>query len=307
MIAACAAAVAAPFRVFLLAYAVLGPLHYLTKISWLHDRQYFAAGRGGRGAWLLLVMLTAAVMAYGYVSTELVGDAVSPRVEIGMFYVAFAGAAVVVLVRQAAVRIAFLAAAVTAVALFSENPLYGLMAYLLVTIVHVFVFTACFILYGAMKSKSGSGYISLAVFLACAVVAIVIRAPAEPPAADVRMLYGAFEQLNFVLLRLIGQAHNVYDGAAALGVMRFIAFAYTYHYLNWFSKTSIIRWHEVTRARAALILAAWVGGVSLYLYNYQAGFALFYVLSIMHVMLEFPLNHQALAGIVRGLRPAHST
>jgi hypothetical protein len=36
--------------------------------------------------------------------------------------------------------------------------------------------------------------------------------------------------------------------------MRLIAFAYQYHYLNWFSKTSIIKWHEVTRARAATIL-----------------------------------------------------
>ena len=31
-----------PFEVFLLSYAILGPLHYLTEISWLHDRQYFS-------------------------------------------------------------------------------------------------------------------------------------------------------------------------------------------------------------------------------------------------------------------------
>ena len=30
---------------FLFAYAFLGPLHYLTEISWLHDRQYFAKGK----------------------------------------------------------------------------------------------------------------------------------------------------------------------------------------------------------------------------------------------------------------------
>jgi hypothetical protein len=34
-----------PFEVFLFAYAVLGPLHYLTEISWLHDRQYFSKGK----------------------------------------------------------------------------------------------------------------------------------------------------------------------------------------------------------------------------------------------------------------------
>ena len=30
-----------PFEVFLFSYAVLGPAHYLTEISWLHDRKFF--------------------------------------------------------------------------------------------------------------------------------------------------------------------------------------------------------------------------------------------------------------------------
>ena len=34
-----------PFEVFLFAYAFLGPLHYLTEISWLHDRKYFSKGK----------------------------------------------------------------------------------------------------------------------------------------------------------------------------------------------------------------------------------------------------------------------
>src|SRR5579863_6645319 len=44
-------AAAYPFQLFLFAYAVLGPLHYLTEISWLHDRGYYLKGRGG--AWFL--------------------------------------------------------------------------------------------------------------------------------------------------------------------------------------------------------------------------------------------------------------
>ena len=34
-----------PFEVFLFVYAVLGPAHYLTQISWLHDRRYFTTGK----------------------------------------------------------------------------------------------------------------------------------------------------------------------------------------------------------------------------------------------------------------------
>ena len=109
-------------------------------------------------------------------------------------------------------------------------------------------------------------------------------------------MYGAFEQLNMLLLRFIP--------VTAVGVMRFIAFAYTYHYLNWFSKTSIIRWHEVSRVRGAGIIAVWAAGVGLYLYSYQLGFAVFYVLSVVHVMLEFPLNHQSIVNLLRALVPA---
>jgi hypothetical protein len=30
-----------PFEIFLLSYAVLGPLHYLTELSWLKDKNFF--------------------------------------------------------------------------------------------------------------------------------------------------------------------------------------------------------------------------------------------------------------------------
>ncbi len=45
MIFSSIAAFIMPFEVFLFAYAVMGPLHYLTEISWLHDRQYFTKGK----------------------------------------------------------------------------------------------------------------------------------------------------------------------------------------------------------------------------------------------------------------------
>src|SRR5262245_146169 len=45
MLAAAGGAFCYPFELFLVAYAVLGPLHYLTQISWLHSRGYFTSGR----------------------------------------------------------------------------------------------------------------------------------------------------------------------------------------------------------------------------------------------------------------------
>jgi hypothetical protein len=302
MVVSCVAAIVAPFHVFLFAYAVLGPLHYLTEMSWLKDREFFTTSRFNRRGWLLLVIATAAVMAFGYVSTDLLHRPIAPTLEIGMFLLVFIGAAAASFVRHPVNVIAATGIATIGILIFSASPSYGMLAYLLMTIVHVFVFTGVFILSGAMKTRSRTGYASFAVFLACAVAALLIDVASKAPTGQMRTIYGAFEQLNILLLRLVHAPDDVY-AASGVGVMRFVAFAYLYHYLNWFSKTSVIRWHEVSRLRGVGIVTAWAAGVGLYLYSYQAGFAVFYVLSVMHVMLEFPLNHQAFVNLLRGFAP----
>ena len=45
MLVSCAVALFIPFELFLFAYAVLGPAHYFTEISWLHKRGYFMRGK----------------------------------------------------------------------------------------------------------------------------------------------------------------------------------------------------------------------------------------------------------------------
>src|SRR5690349_5500949 len=50
-----------PFELLLLAYVVLGPAHYTTEISWLHDRKYFLPHRGFAIA-LAVVAIAAALI-----------------------------------------------------------------------------------------------------------------------------------------------------------------------------------------------------------------------------------------------------
>src|SRR4029078_8340143 len=45
MLAALSFAYLVPFELLLLAYVVLGPAHYATEISWLHDHKYFLPPR----------------------------------------------------------------------------------------------------------------------------------------------------------------------------------------------------------------------------------------------------------------------
>ena len=88
MFLSCLLAYFFPFELFLFSYAVLGPLHYLTEISWLHDRNYFIEAkrvRRARRAWLILVMITLAVMLYGFVAEKILLQSVTPVWEIALF------------------------------------------------------------------------------------------------------------------------------------------------------------------------------------------------------------------------------
>ncbi|MEO7505623.1 MAG: hypothetical protein ABIZ95_00175 [Pyrinomonadaceae bacterium] len=300
-----------PFELFLFSYAVLGPLHYLTEISWLHDRGYFVESKRDKRikfAWLLLVFATLAVMLYGLYREKYLRQDLPPVYEIGMFYLVFFTALLMMFVRKISIWIALVVLVLIALFVFSDSKYYALTAFFLITIIHVFVFTAAFILYGSLKSRSLSGILSLAVFIACVVSFFVYR-PNQTlltTGAFVKNSYGSFSTLNAELIKFFGlgagtKLSEIYDSAAGLVVMRLIAFAYTYHYLNWFSKTSIIKWHEISTARTVGVIGLWIVSLLVYGYDYQLGMSLLYFLSVLHVMLEFPLNHQTFAGIGREL------
>ncbi len=301
MVLACGAAMIAPFHVFLLAYAALGPLHYLTEISWLHDRNYFTRREVPRRWWLSLVGVAIVVLAFGYISSDLLHKPVPPTFEIGLVYLVFGAAAVAIYVSSGFNATIILLALAGGLVIWSGTQAYAVTAYFLVTIVHVFVFTGAFVFYGALKTRSRVAILSLAVFLACAIATVTIPMPFAAPSGRVRELYEGFEQLNGALLRFFGPPGRIYEPSGA-AVMRLIAFAYLYHYLNWFSKTSVIKWHEISRMRIGAILAGWAAGEAVYLYDFRMGFALFYVLSMLHVLLEFPLNHRTFVDIAKALR-----
>jgi ribosomal protein L6P/L9E len=89
----------------------------------------------------------------------------------------------------------------------------------------------------------------------------------------------------------------IFGTQAGFMVMRFIAFAYTYHYLNWFSKTSLIQWHKVPRKTLSIVIAIWIISVAIYAYDFMLGLKWLFLLSFLHVLLEFPLNYRSVIGI----------
>jgi hypothetical protein len=169
------------------------------------------------------------------------------------------------------------------------------------TLLHVFIFTGAFILVGALKSKSTSGLLSILIFFGCAVSFFLIAPGAEnyqvsayaKDSYDVSF-FGLNRQIFESFLHIENpSADMIYNSSAGILITRFIAYAYTYHYLNWFSKTSVIKWHDVPRLWMATILVLWVTAVVLYVVNYELGLMCLYFLSFLHVVLEFPLNFQS--------------
>jgi hypothetical protein len=364
-----------PFEVFLLSYAILGPLHYLTEISWLHDRQYFAPKKFD---WVPLVVLgflillgARSIMGEGiYTGLSAIGLAGFVRflgnygyditfIAFGLAFIfvvfkdwGYRGVSIVILLSCAYLfhlpdpTVGSVSTQVyeqKVIGTYSEkwgNPVFKIFGVYVPTLIHVYIFTGAFILFGALKGRSKSGYLSFGVFLVCAISCFVLLPNMSGilPSSWAEDNYGfSFSQLSMHLMQDFGGSNYdsllihstfsdfyqeaagrpdvvananqavfgkapTFDPSLAIMFARFIAFAYTYHYLNWFSKTSVIRWHQVPKARFAVVILAWVGSVALYLTDYSLGFRWLFLLSFLHVMLEFPLNHQSFIGIGKEVR-----
>jgi hypothetical protein len=299
-----------PFELFLFAYGVLGPLHYLTEISWLHDRHWF--GRSSRDWIGPTVAAIGGTIAYvvarssggmAPITIEVRGASLSVAWSELTTVAALGFAATAVLVGRAG-RKAMLAAAVGVAGLLvvQTNGGRALVSVFLLTLVHVLVFTSAFILHGALREGSPSGYLSWAIHLA--VPAVMLSAGWASPgsfvvsSADLRRA----APVHDVLLGICTLFGVPADRPHAVSAMPVVAYAYTYHYLNWFSKTDIIRWHRVPRARLVWLGAAWVASVVFYIVDWSLMFVLLLALSVAHVYLEFPLNWRTLVSIGRALK-----
>ena len=96
MLISCALAFIMPFEMFLLAYAILGPLHYLTEISWLHERNYFTKGK--YDSWIL-IFIGLLVTLYFFNDRYKIGIALPETLNAQLTYIALFSSLIFVLVK----------------------------------------------------------------------------------------------------------------------------------------------------------------------------------------------------------------
>ena len=181
-------------------------------------------------------------------------------------------------------------------------PTYVLFSYMMVgvflpTLVHVYLFTMVFMIAGTIRSKSKLGMISIAILIVCP--AIIYFFPIDPTnylgtqTVEVMSTVRNFQFITYIgdKFDLMQNAQFIPLTAGAVKLQIFIAFSYTYHYLNWFSKTSLIGWHKtISKPKLALIVLLWASLVGLSVYDYEIGYLVLYGFAMLHIIFEFPLN-----------------
>lgn len=315
----CLVAFFVPFELFLFSYAVLGPAHYLTEISWLHERKYFSRGKYDYIFLSLAGILLFVIIYAGKLIPSFSFFDSHPEEKrfwtTGLVMVSFIAAIGMVFLRQTFHRfIAFIVVCCSLI--FAKlDSMVLLFSVFIPTLIHVYVFTGLFMLYGALKGRSKTGYWSVVLFVLCPLLFIFITPPIATITGYALEHYKMFHVVNVRIIELFNSGvfsqykeplDAIYQSTTGIIVMRFIAFAYTYHYLNWFSKTTVIKWHQVPKKRLAVIAVLWAVSVGFYYYKYEIGFHVLFLLSFLHVFLEFPLNHVTFVGIFQESRAIFS-
>jgi len=312
----CLLAYLIPFELFLFSYIVLGALHYLTELAWLHEKKYFTASAKTE---LIVIFLCAVVISMSYVFYSLEVEMpflirfVQSRYAIHFIFLAFVMAFSAVLLKSFKEKLILFCLSFIGLYLF-RNQFYYLffVGLLLPTLIHVFVFTGLFMLVGIKKKPTFWSQFCFVIFILCAISFFVV--PASPSflflslSEKIKSSYvlGGFAMLNKLLITffegIIFTTQNenlIFESSFAIQIQRFIAFAYTYHYLNWFWKVHIIAWHKVNKLRLSLAIFLWLLALSIYFYDFKTGILTLYFLSMLHVLMEFPLNIQSIKILIK--------
>ena len=300
-----------PFELFLFSYAVLGPLHYLTEINWLNRKDYFLQER--KWSWIFIVVgLLVAVPSFlqlPFLAKCWNRDTFLPMIKHLYGYAnyiilnSFFLAIILVFIKNKKWIIPLFA--------FAVGISYIVLTYIpfsiivvsifLPTIIHVYLFTWLFMLFGALNAKSKAGlagvFLLLLVPVIIAISSIDLNDYTISEAVKTTFMSTGFQSVHKQLASFSNEPFAV-GSMLGFKIQIFIAFAYTYHYLNWFSKTSVIGWaRNISKQKLGIIAGIWILAVFLYWNDYKTGLTALAFLSFLHVILEFPLNITSMKGI----------
>lgn len=280
------AATIAPLQVFLFVYAFVGPLHYLTEMAWLKKKDFYSGdGLVSSPVYVLIAsLLCIAVSVDFYFHRGITAYTVGLLVLLSLS----------TRIRNPYILLSLLLAG--ALAKFFVHGFVIFIGAILPTIIHVYVFTLLFMISGLVRERKRTllSWLNPALLLAMPIILLAMHRSYNTPGNYWITAETGFSDLHGYLVSLLGS--NMHPGSAILAnpsaaaVLRFLAFIYLFHYLNWFTKTELLKWHQVSRRSWAIILSLYAVSVGCYLWNFLIGFYIVNFLSLLHVFLEFPLD-----------------
>lgn len=310
-------AIKLPFELFLFSYAFLGPLHYLTEINWLKSKSFFIRKQNGI---LILLLLTFLISIPILLKLPMLADftgsfwpaecskTLTDQTNLMILTALLFAIGIIHFDKWVAILL-FLAGSLAASILILKfipvsNVLVGLF---IPTLIHIYVFTLLFMIFGAINHRTTPGILAILLLMLCPVIVfnLQIDTAAYPLSESTKANFSSsnLDGLNVQIANFFGQLENGHFNLISpvgIKIQIFLAFCYTYHYLNWFSKTSIIGWNKaISKPGFYLILVLWLASVGLYCYDYKTGLMALFFLSFLHVILEFPLNMMSIRGIYR--------
>lgn len=302
-----------PLELFVIAFITLGPLHYFTEINWLDKKNYFISAPKRTWLWLGLVATILIMLPkfYFYFSGSSSGTtygimrAFNGWTNAFIFLSLIAAIGFVLIKKRVYWAVLLLPSVFVAYYLHSHQTYEHLIGIMIPTVIHVYIFTLLFMAYGAKKSNSRPGYFSVGIALFIPLVFAGVDLHQHGYVFDESMMKFYVDQRFFRTSEVTAQFAGFGDHGFRfydpfyIKMMMFISFIYLYHYLNWFSKTSLIQWHKsLTLQRSIAIAATWIVLLLLFYFNLGLGMLLAVFFSMLHVILEFPLNVFSVKGLV---------
>lgn len=308
-------AVLFPLELFLLSYVILGPLHYLTEINWLDSKSYFFTSN--RKIWLLiglgasiLIVGPKLIMEFLPVESNLRNAVQSLNEWTNAFiFLTLCAAFAYQFIKNKLGWILVGAFVLLGALMLNGYDHYSVIIGLFIpTIIHVYLFTLLFMLYGAKKAKSKFGYLAVLTAILVPLSFIYIQLDGIhylfPDVLKQVYLNNNFHVTPVLFSKYLGISDGTtffFYESMEIRLMMFMSFIYLYHYLNWFSKTSIIKWHKnLTSKKTVLIFIIWITILALFYINFRLGFLIALFFSFLHVILEFPLNALSIKGLFNG-------
>ncbi|XOV66493.1 MAG: hypothetical protein ACFHU9_12775 [Fluviicola sp.] len=302
-----------PIELFLISFIFIGPLHYFTEINWLDKKNYFVNGPKRVWLWLGLgaSVLVMTPKFFVFLSTQKSGSFYEGMIAFdswtnAFYFLSLVAAAGFVLIKKKVYWLVLLIPAFAIALLFNSDYLYkSMIGLFLPTIIHVYFFTLIFMAYGAKKAKSKHGYMAVATAILIPLVIIGIDIPEGTFQFSATTLQtfedSGLHNLPAHTAHFLGWNDNLMfnvNGSVELKLMTFISFIYLYHYLNWFSKTSLIQWHKtLTWKRSVIIAFTWAVLLTIMYFHFKLGLIIAIFFSTVHVILEFPLNLLSIKGL----------